>query len=247
MADTKMTRMRWGLIGTTLALLVVTPMSGNDLPGRVPSECANWPAKPSWEWTTEERMQHRFDRTCLTARRAQAAKHSPTYGSCTSGTEGDGGDFVFGTDTPELYMPYELFNHLIMSAFTGDPGYMKSSRGRYDSGAIKAGMPQDWYETIERVTHKYLQGSETRRELALRVDRAGPVESRQLRDQIQAINVSQCAERAALLETLRQTFPAKSFDRFLYTTIAHGLCSGGREGKPEGVQYIANGCRGELR
>jgi len=236
---------RCGLIGTTLLLLGVTTMSGADLPGRVPSECVNWPAKPSWEWTPEERIQHRFDSTCLAARRAQAATSSPTYGSCKGNPEG--ADFVFGTDTPELYLPFELFEHLIATAFTGDPEMMRMRRGRYDSGAIKAGMPQDWYETIEKAIHKYLQGSATMRELARRLDRASPGESRQLRDQIQALNVSHCAERVALIENLRQMFPAKSFDRFLYTTLAPGLCSGGREAKPDGLLYVVNGCSGEAQ
>ena len=84
----------------TLGVLVFVSVTALPASGEVPSACTNWPAKPPWEWTIEERLAHRFQRDCLVARRREAGDTSRPDGSCLA--KGNVADFVFGDRLGEV-------------------------------------------------------------------------------------------------------------------------------------------------
>jgi len=115
----------------------------------VPPQCEQWPAKPAWQWTLEERLTHRFDRDCLAARRAQAADSCRARGRIT--------DFVYGADTPELFLPAQLFDQFLRSAF------LSKHPEPFIHRAIDAdfALPSTFFATVEANAGDYLRGKLT--------------------------------------------------------------------------------------
>ena len=119
--------------GTPVTLTLVLLLAA------VPPQCKNWPAKPAWEWTLEERLDHRFDRTCLTGRRLWA-RAKPAA------------DFVQGQDTPELFLPTELFDALL-----------RTPRAAIFDRARAAGvqLPANFFVTVEEHARDYIPGHQS--------------------------------------------------------------------------------------
>jgi hypothetical protein len=218
-----------------LLLLIFAPL----LRAGVPIECGEWPEKPPWQWTLDERLDRRFDGPCLAARRARAADDARTDGSC----RGSGvSEFVFGTDTPELFLPHELFTSIINMASSGEAQehFRETFMERAKENGIE--LPADFWKTLREAAAEYVAIEEKHTAMVSQFGKATPAEQRAISVAISEAQNANCAARQRALEGARAVFGGDLFDRILYTVVAHGLCMSG-DGDAGTAAWIAGGCR----
>lgn len=192
--------------------------------GHVPDECKNWPAKSAAEWTMDERIEHRIDRVCMEARRSYAANSRRRDGSCRGSGQKD---FVFGTDTPELFTPFELFDHLIAGAFRSESAHEKVGREIFERKAPPLDLPGDFWHTVEVAANDFIELRWRQIELMKSLDRASPTAAREMRGELERLRARSCETRVASLDRARQSLPNGLFDAFLYQAVAPGICMSG--------------------
>lgn len=117
-----------------LPLLVLT----SSALAAVPPQCKNWPKKPAWEWTLEERMHYRLDRACATGRRVFAGGRGPFV--------------IDGDDTPELFVPTELFNLFVLR-----PRNIIEAQAR----AARFELPPKFFAIVDAALGDYRRGEQT--------------------------------------------------------------------------------------
>ena len=209
----------------------------------VPPECGDWPQKPAWEWTDEERLDRRSDERCTAARRALAAQTTRADG--WTRTSGNITDFVYGTDTPELFLPWELLDSLLFRAFVANPKFIAVQRPIFEDRmrAHQLALPQNFWERVETAGAGYRLLLREQRAMASKLDGASPGERRKLLAEIETSQRANCAARHRALTELRAEFGAQNFDRFLYLVVAHGLSSSGDFNR-RNSEWISRGCSG---
>jgi len=210
----------------------------------VPAECGEWPSKEPWQWTDEERLSHRFDEQCLQARRTQAAQDSRRDGFCRS--SGKVSDFIFGTDTPELFLPWQLFDTLLQRMFVAEPKFVNAQLQIFEQRARAANVPvaEHFWDRVEHASVEYIGLLRDQHGMAAKFDGASAAERRALQTEIARSQRANCAARQAALERVREEFEAHTFDRFLYVAVAPGLCSSG-DSERKMLSWIGRGCPGQ--
>jgi hypothetical protein len=208
----------------------------------LPPECSGWPERPAWEWTLEERIRHRLDPDCTRARREIAAQDRKDRGSYR--TSGDSADFVYGSDTPELFLPSKLYATLISNVFASGGGFSDSMRLEYGRRSSGLGLPDAFWKIVEEAAGEYLSGLRAERRLAAGLNEAGTNERLAILAEISDIQKPQCVDRVEALERTRLALPPGSFDRFLYVAVAPGVGSSSQLAKPESLRWREEGCRG---
>lgn len=223
----------------SILLAATTSAAGTNAPG----ECGDWPRKPAWEWTDQERLERRFDDQCMAARRLQAGHRSRPDGSCHS--SGAVSDFVFGTDTPELFMPWQLFDTLLRNAIVAESKFAAMQRRRFEdrANAQELPLPGRFWERLEVATGEYVALLREQREMASRLDGASPAERRVLVGRVQELQRPNCAVRQLALSRVRAEFTASTFDQFLYSSVAPGICSSG-DSALDMLEWVGRGCPG---
>jgi hypothetical protein len=191
-----------------------------------------------WQWTDEERMAARFDPEKIRERREahereqrarnpQAHALSPTV------------NVIDGSRNPELLMPRELFQTLILRALDDKSGARDHIRCRYAKRAPWiAGDPEFWWR-LEAAAAPFLRALERSRENG-RIEREtgippAPGEA-----------FEQCQNRMVALNAARETFGRERFDEFLYTAVAPdgvSFADGDDAPTPSRLLWIARGCR----
>jgi len=222
-----------------LLVLAATAAGGETGPRILPPECAGWPQKPAWEWTLEERVRHRLDPDCLTARRALAARDRG-QGSVASGNSED---FVFGTDTPELLLPTDLYGHLLSTAFSRNEGLARPYRARYERRAAELQLPVDFWQLVEEAGGEYLSRVREERALMEEFASSDPARREAHAARTTEIRSTQCSDRARALARTRKALSGSLFDRFLYVAVAPGLTVSRSPASPE-MLFRSEGCSG---
>lgn len=233
----------------TPSLFVLLAVATTLAPGRtgaspLPAECADWPQKPAWEWTLDERIRHRLDQRCLRARRELAAEDRKDRGYFR--TSGDPTDFVYGSDTPELFLPSQLYNWLIRAVFVADERFADFQRSRYERLAFGLGLPESFWPVVEDAAGDHLSQLRAEQALADGLGKAGADERAAILADIADVQKGQCLERVEALERTRRALPTGLFDRFLYVAVPNGIGSSSKSPvTPEMLRWRERGCTGE--
>ncbi|HSE63452.1 MAG TPA: hypothetical protein VLG15_07540 [Thermoanaerobaculia bacterium] len=228
--------MRLPGVAIILSLTTVAAAQTRDLP----RECSGWPEKPAWEWTLDERIRHRLDADCRQARRELAAQDRKERGYLR--TSGDPADFVYGTDTPELFLPSELYATLISNVNAGESRFSEAMRSYYERRASSLDLPGAFWKLVEEAAGDYLSGLQEERRLAAVLNGAGTNERLAILAEIADIQKPQCAQRIDALERTRRAFPPGSFDRFLYVAVAPGIGSSAQLVTTGSLRWREEGC-----
>jgi len=196
--------------------------------------------KEPWEWTTEERLEARYDPQGINQRNLRATEE---WGATPKTLQDEASRMirVDGEWNPELFLPWELFQHLVGSGYLGPQEFLEPWREVRMDRARHLPLGERFWQRLETAIGPYLalaraerQGLETPRGLADSTDDADAEVASQLL----------CEARADALEAARQEFGAQTFDRFLYEAVAPGVGIGHSVDRgPWILEYVGRGCR----
>jgi hypothetical protein len=188
--------MRSGALAVGLFMIPLIARGGSD--SSQPSAL-----KKPWQWTDEERVTERVSRDPV--RRSPAAESNATSDSHRLSY------VISGKTTPELFMPFELFDSLIKGVGP-DPAVQTRGRRVLDPLLRDFGFEDTdlfWYD-LETIARPYL-------------DKKAQHVEHHPSDRYPSIDVELCASRFAALTRARQHFGRLKFDELLYRVIAPGL------------------------
>lgn len=200
-----------------LALLVVISVRSASAQASLPLH-----RKQSWEWTTEERLNARFDAVARKARvdRVMALRAAERKVSHQSGPlDADRPvDAIDGISNRELLLPTEIFTSFLEHAYAYDDETAIEFRRDAAEKIDALGLPADFLGQVVAESRRFI---ELEREAVALHDQighgVGDVEAIMAR--LRAIAAEQCPLRADALRHLRSRY-GPAFDRFLYTAIA---------------------------
>lgn len=206
-------------------------------------------AKPSWEWTTEERIAARLDPAKIRGRLQAYVSRKEEFGA-TRGVVASSAvvaTFVIeGSTHPELFMPWELIERLLNTT-QGNSPHSEAIRGRYldDIAAFGWSTTYFWSE-LDLIATEYVGVRNNIQQISN--TRVPERDSDALRPDATAhfddLRQSLCAVRAQTLERARQRFGRTEFDRFLYERIAPDVTVFSDDPmKAADLRRIAEGCR----
>ncbi len=107
--------------------------------------------KPAWQWTLDERLAARFDPA------AQAAREAAHRDVIAHLQLGGPADVVDGNESPELYLPTELFNQLLNVAFLDLDFLGPERKHRIETRAAALGFKNDLWPRLEAAVSPYLK------------------------------------------------------------------------------------------
>lgn len=208
-------------------------------------------SKPAWRWTLDERLARRFDKEAMSARNAEretraraTLEHFPEMKKdfpAEKAREESGPtiDVVEGRLTPELYLPWELFNSLLNRAFPPDGQYGSELRRPIEQRAAAAlGFGSDLWDRLATAAGPFLKLQ--REEDRLRGTHSAASSLNQGDHRVRL-----CRARADALEAAKQVFGEETFLRFLYEAVAPEvqLTYVVDENLPDQLRSIEGGCR----
>jgi hypothetical protein len=208
--------------------------------------------KPAWQWTDEERLAGRFDPASIAERASPAVLaefgfHPPAPPKVvTESSKAAAGPITFvilGERNPELFMPFELFDFLIDTAFKDDAQDRASWRKMFtDRG--EAPLPDHFWSRLEGAARPYLDVQHELATLNQQWMAAAPDGRGTLAPRLLAVKGRLCGARAAALAAARREFGISTFDRILYERAAPGLHQWSSDPLPaETLRSIEGGCR----
>jgi len=188
-------------------------------------------AATSWEMSDEERIARRV------YRRRQLHPESasvPTHGYRES---------VDGRTNPELFMPYELYDHLLL-ALSSDKTLAARFHAKFDPRVKAFGYDENaFWNTLSSAALPYLR---TREQHEKRRHRTTTFQLADGRESMVTINRDDCAARLESLDHARRLLGGRKFDHFLYskiaTTFQHSE-GGSAPDRAAQLRYMARGCQ----
>lgn len=171
--------------------------------------------KPAWRWTTEERLAARFNEDTEKARVAhREARHREAFpGSPTPTAQQPVGHSVRGSETPELFLPFELFDVLINRSFPPDGLHQNEWRRRYEERAAALGLGSNLWARVEKAAAVLL---ERRREHYRRATASPTPKTEPVRE----LDISACQDRAEAMAAVRDELGEEAFLQLLYEVVA---------------------------
>lgn len=218
-----------------VVLLISLPIAAQT----VPAESLR---KPAWEWTLDERIAKRLDPDAIRAR-AEASRRE------MGGNPSISGELVRftidGKRDPELLLPFELFNSILVGV-DDDPAGREMIQRIYRDGIRQFGWTEEhFWPTLQKAAREYHRTTEERLALERSARPLPSAERRALGTRTEALNIAACRLRAEALQTVREQLGAEAFDRFLYEKVAPnvGIGSYSPAGDEEWrLRYISRGC-----
>ena len=194
-------------------------------------------ARDAWEYRLEERLELRFDPG---ARAKRVSEYGAKWGHPTSPSTIDRID---GQEHPELFLPHELFDSLIVDLERSAEG---AKRRMWDNGLTKSGFDvATFWDDLGAISDRYIA---SRRQLDRLRERLA-VASGGRRDQIlkegELLMTAICRNRIDALEAARAHFGAAKFDRLLHGYIAprSGMSIPASPNYETELRALAGGCR----
>jgi hypothetical protein len=166
--------------------------------------------KPAWQWTLDERLAARFDPAAQARREAahrDVVAHLHLNGPA---------DVVEGKEAPELYLPTELFSHLLRVAFPPPGAGATLPRRAIEERAASLGFTGDLWPRLEIAVAPHL-------DLQLGSSRLfGPAPALGGKGLFgkEATQRAQCRHQADALAAAKAEFGEEQFLRLLYEVVA---------------------------
>ena len=170
-------------------------------------ERANSAARRPWEWSDSERLVERSND-------AAAARRAARYTADLHGVY----DFIDGSREPHLFFEYELFDHMMLAAYTDDTRTREVYRETKEDIRRSLGLPDDFWDRVGAIAAAYRKDRLEERRLGLATTRSPRHEAEE-----QAVMRQLCRDRWDALAALRREFPR--FREFLYTAIGASMTS----------------------
>jgi hypothetical protein len=212
-----------------------------------------------WQLTDDERIDARLDPQKM---RERAASHTAALsrlhdsGSSTSmSTRTDDGSavklIIDGAENPELFLPFELFAHLLRGVDTRlTPEDRNVARAILEAKIRAFGFdPDAFWNAVDVGSRRYfsVRDSRTVAPFANQSPTTGP-QAEAIQPPSAAIDHQRavCRERIIALNATRNHFGSETFNRFLYTVVAPTLTVASRIPGPDersGLRFLSGGCQ----
>lgn len=210
------------------------------------------PGKPAWRWTLEERLAMRFDPEAIKARAAKrVAEREAMLLRMPPQSEDDlfstpepriaDRDTIEGWKTPELFLPTELFDHLLDMGFPPAGTFQEEGRQVIETRAVALGFGHDLWIRLERAAAPYLKLQAEHRRLAIARASTPSVKERPEND----LSLPLCRARADAFAAAKAELGEESFLRLLYLGVTPSFSTSYsvEEGLAEKMLYVERGCR----
>jgi len=186
---------------------------------------------PGWEMTDEERITRRIASSEASARvRPLAAGAGYTEG-------------IDGHQTPELFLPYELFDFLLWGLSADTKRHEYAHRLLDPKIRTFGHNPDEFWATIGSVAEPYISAREIHRQ---RRQNSTIFTTSTGKKVFIPIDREVCAARLSALQQARRSLGGKDFDRFLYSAVAPEFKTsegGNTSDRGEQLRYMAGGCQ----
>ena len=174
---------------------------------------------------------------------ARAATGSGAFSNTPQSASGGFREVIDGKETPELLLPYELFDDLL-EGLSNNEQHRTNARRFLDPRLPEFGLhPATFWSTLRMIVGPYLNA----REESSRLHRQATVFTTPAGTRtFVPINRADCALRVIALNDARQKFGRAELDHFLYEVVAphvsHSV-SGGAPDRAAQLRYMARGCK----
>ncbi len=254
MNPSSLSRAGSGWLGVVLTIWAL----GGGIAKAQEASTANAVKKPTWKWTTDERLSQRFEPEAMAARAAEraaeqqaflkrlpkAAAQFPRPGTDSTDQASQAVDMIEGSKTPALFLPFELFDHLLAMGFPPGGNNLDESRRIIEERAVALGFGRDLWKRLEKAATPYL---------ALRREDPSQVRTRPRTHTENVFDMDDealryCRTRAAALAAVKAEFGEESFLRLLYIGATPGFTrtyavSRGTENHMRFLKFQARGCQ----
>jgi hypothetical protein len=239
-------------LGKMLALAVLFLWEGGTAAQGTENRASEKSGKPAWKWSVEERLSRRFDPDAIKERAAkeraeneEIKKRAPELVAGGEPSREDV-DSITGSETPELFLPWELFNHLLERGFSLEEEPSESRRS-IDERAAALGFGRDFWPRLENVASPFLELRRERFKRAMMKSTAPPhpiVETRHGLE-MDREGLLFCRTRAEALAAAKAEFGEEPFLRLLYEVVAPSMGSSYPVDKEslERLRFLERGCR----
>lgn len=194
--------------------------------------------RPAWQWTEEERIAKRYDPSSMRSREG-------AFFADTPGPLHRGRDVVEGAKNPALFLPFELFQSLLMKTFSPLPEASQVFRDVYQERFGGAWFGDDFWQRLEQTARPYLDSIRTQRARAKEYQEAPPERRAEIDSQADELGQEACRLRVQSLETVRAAFGREAFDRFLYEAVAASMFHASVDShvSADHLRHLAGGCQ----
>ncbi|MEA2568635.1 MAG: hypothetical protein QOI24_636 [Acidobacteriota bacterium] len=210
--------------------------------------------KPAWEWTLEERVAKRYDPASLRDRMTREATEPFGIMSVPQGTIANPSptatrypSIIIGARDPELFMPWELFDDVVRNAYGDDSAERVEIRAQIEQRAKEANfsLPGGFWEELGRTAKPWIDFGDRVERAGRRLRVANPIETRELRREIDKAADEACTIRFNAFNAVREHFGADWIAQFLYQVVAPDVRLIRAGGADDPVQMLSfeGGCR----
>ncbi|HJQ40362.1 MAG TPA: hypothetical protein VKB93_24725 [Thermoanaerobaculia bacterium] len=217
-----------------LLLPVILVLFAASAPGQEPQKRA------PWSLTLEERIALRTDAAAARKRVLEGETPRTRVLRETRPDLAPIADSFTGKNHPELFFPFQVFQHLMLLAFDGNGAH--GIRQEFMRDVQRLGLPADFWLRLEASSAAFRADDAAVRALLRR--RSDPEEDRRRLQELDLRQSDYCRDRADALAAARAEFGAERFDRFLYEVIAYRMFHvSDTLPKPDIIRWAAGGCR----
>lgn len=201
----------------------------------VVTSSAAWAAgKEPWELTLEERLERRFDPKVNTQNVPGAMGGVDLKNKVVS---------VDGERHPELFMPYEIFQHLLHGAYGPVEEMNLMYRERLTPLLQTLGMDESFWIDLEVISTDLLTVDKKRRALTAGLDALPEHKKQEIIQQVDLLQANYCPDRARVIEDAERFFGKEKLYRLLYEGVAKSMGITSQGATPEQMKFIAGGCQ----
>ena len=195
------------------------------------------------EWNIDDRLTERFAPESIAERTSPAALRDwgievdapKAMRDEMTALANVGGrvNIIVGARNPELFLPWELFNHLMNTVTLPEEDARDYCRRNYLERADSLDVPPDFWSRLEKATVAFRTAIDAKRKMEM----AGFTREMETRE------MELCSARATALRNARAEFGGAWFDRFLYTAVTPSIIIRATDETADEHRWIEGGCR----